>query len=227
VSPDGQARPGGPGHHLPRHRMSSRGRATVAAVLFLFLMLPQRPASAEPCSLTDPACLTDAVEETVRSVAKTVGSAEKTVNRTAEDVAETVDESGTEVVGQVGKVVDGLLGKGKDPGGGGGQDRPRAGRPGAKGGRGGKAVVTRHPEPRDPSLNLVFLTQAAVSAEGVRTPSEAAGAGGAIGTVARQLVFPAILAGMVLAFLAIQNRLDRRDPRLAAAPLGPEFLTFE
>jgi hypothetical protein len=32
---------------------------------------------------------------------------------------------------------------------------------------------------------------------------------------------------MVLAFLAIQNRLDRRDPRLARAPLGPEFLTFE
>jgi hypothetical protein len=32
---------------------------------------------------------------------------------------------------------------------------------------------------------------------------------------------------MVLAFLTIQNHLDRKDPRLASAPLGPDLLTFE
>jgi hypothetical protein len=40
------------------------------------------------------------------------------------------------------------------------------------------------------------------------------------------LVFPSILALIVVAFVAVQNRLDRRDPKLALAPIGPDVLTF-
>ena len=193
-------------------------------------MLLASPASADPCSLTDPECLTDSVEETVDTIEKAVGSAEETVNEAAEDLAETVDETSTEVVGEVGKVIDGLLGKEKenDPGGGGGgHDAPGAGRRRARDGRGETGFLTPRLEPRDPALDPLFRTPAAVPGVGVRAPSAGGGARGTIGTVARQLAFPAILAAMVLAFLAIQNRLDRRDPRLASAPLGPEFLMFE
>jgi hypothetical protein len=34
------------------------------------------------------------------------------------------------------------------------------------------------------------------------------------------------LALIVGAFLLAQNRLDRRDPRLALAPVGPDVLDF-
>jgi hypothetical protein len=39
-------------------------------------------------------------------------------------------------------------------------------------------------------------------------------------------VFPFALVLIVGAFLLVQNRLDRRDPRLALAPVGPDVLDF-
>jgi len=227
VSPDREGIIGEPGQHLPRHRRRLRGRAAVAAVLLLVLMAS--PAAADPCAVTDPECLTDTVETTVDAVEKTVGSAEETVDEGAEEVSQTVDDTTTEVVGQVGTVIDGLLGKGgeTDPGGrGDGKDEHEAGRPAGKGRRLEPGPVTRRLEPRDPSVTT-FPTQAAVYREPVGSPPGADRAGGTIGAAAKQLAFPALLAMMVLAFLVIQNRMDRTDPRLASAPLGPELLTFE
>jgi hypothetical protein len=227
VSPDRKGIIGEPGQHLPRHRRRLRGRAAVAAVLLLVLMAS--PAAADPCAVTDPECLTDTVKETVDAVEKTVGSAEETVDEAAEEVSQTVDETGAEVVGQVGTVIDGLLGKGgkPDPGGrGDGKDEPEAGRPAGRGGRHEPGPVTGRVEPRDPSVTT-FPTQGTVSRGPVASPPGADRAGGTIGAAAKQLAFPALLAMLVLAFLVIQNRMDRKDPRLASAPLGPELLTFE
>ncbi|MEA2452206.1 MAG: hypothetical protein QOG04_916 [Actinomycetota bacterium] len=39
---------------------------------------------------------------------------------------------------------------------------------------------------------------------------------------AQQAVFPALLTLMVIAFLMVQNRIDRRDPKLALAPVDSE-----
>jgi hypothetical protein len=203
--------------------MRFRGRAAVTAVLFLLLLAS--PAAADPCALTDPECLTNTVDDTVETVEQTADSAEDTVNETVEDTTRTVDETTTEVVGQVGKVVDGLLGKGGDPDpGGGGHDQPGAGTPGRQHGRGGEAGATLRLEPREPSIDALFRTPDAPSGDGT---APGAGRAGGIGAAAKQLAFPALLASLVLAFLVIQNRLDRRDPRLASAPLGPELLTFE
>jgi hypothetical protein len=204
-----------------------RGRATVPAVLFL--LLSAAPAAADPCALTDPECVTDSLKATVDTVEETVGSTGETIEGTAQEASQTVDETATEVVGQVGKVIDGLLGKegGTDPGGrGDGKDEPGAGRHAGKGGRGAKGSVTGRIEPRDPSVTS-FPTQGAVSRGPVGTSTEEDRAGGTIGTAAKQLAFPVLLATIVLGFLVIQNRLDRKDPRLASAPLGPELLTFE
>ena len=46
---------------------------------------------------------------------------------------------------------------------------------------------------------------------------------------AKALAFPLALAGLVLAFLAIQGRIGRKDPKLAAAPVHAEetSLTFQ
>jgi len=37
-------------------------------------------------------------------------------------------------------------------------------------------------------------------------------------SAARVFGFPVLLVGLVLAFLIVQKRIDRRDPRLALAP---------
>jgi hypothetical protein len=44
---------------------------------------------------------------------------------------------------------------------------------------------------------------------------------------AEALAFPLALAVIVLLFVAIQNRIDRKDPKLALAPVAPDLLRFE
>jgi hypothetical protein len=48
-----------------------------------------------------------------------------------------------------------------------------------------------------------------------------------IGQVAKALRFPAVLLGVILLFLGVQQRADRRDPKLANAPLGSRQETLE
>ena len=39
--------------------------------------------------------------------------------------------------------------------------------------------------------------------------------------------FPVLLALIVFAFLMLQGRIDRRDPKLALAPVKPDVVGFE
>jgi hypothetical protein len=50
--------------------------------------------------------------------------------------------------------------------------------------------------------------------------------GGTVVRTAKQLSFPLILAVIVALFVAIQNRVDRNDPKLALAPLTPDRMRF-
>jgi hypothetical protein len=60
---------------------------------------------------------------------------------------------------------------------------------------------------------------------GASPPTERSGV--SFENVVKGLVaFPLALALIVGAFLLAQNRLDRRDPRLALAPVGPDVLDF-
>ncbi len=42
----------------------------------------------------------------------------------------------------------------------------------------------------------------------------------------RTLAVPLALILLVIGFLFMQNRIDRKDPKLALAPVGSEHLTF-
>jgi hypothetical protein len=42
----------------------------------------------------------------------------------------------------------------------------------------------------------------------------------------RTLAFPLALIVLVIGFVIIQNRIDRKDPKLALAPAGSDYLTF-
>jgi hypothetical protein len=168
------------------------------------------------------------VEETVDTVKETVGSATETVDQTVEDGSEVIGDAASGVVGTVQDTVDGLLGKDKDPnpGGGDAEDR-RVRRDRAPGGsRRPEGLSTHRLEPRDLSMDSFFRGEGPIYRGRLVTPPGPSGIQGAIGAAAK-LAFPVLLASMVLAFLLIQNHLDRKDPRLASAPLGPDLLSFE
>jgi hypothetical protein len=44
---------------------------------------------------------------------------------------------------------------------------------------------------------------------------------------AKALAFPLALTLIVLLFVMVQNRIDRKDPKLALAPIAPDLLRFE
>jgi hypothetical protein len=49
----------------------------------------------------------------------------------------------------------------------------------------------------------------------------------AVGQVAGALRFPAALLCVILLFLALEQRADRRDPKLAEAPIADRQETLE
>jgi hypothetical protein len=72
-----------------------------------------------------------------------------------------------------------------------------------------------------PNLELSSTDEARI---GPTPPAERSGL--SIEDVVKGLTFPLALALIVGAFLLAQDRIDRRDPRLALAPLGPDILPF-
>ena len=49
---------------------------------------------------------------------------------------------------------------------------------------------------------------------------------GAVHVVARSLVVVLALLGVAVGFVVVQSRLDRRDPKLALAPVETEMMEF-
>jgi hypothetical protein len=204
-------------------------RALLAAIVMaLALMLTSPPAFADECALTDPNCLTDQIEDTVEAVEEAVGSGGDTVGEAAEDAAETVEGTLNDTTGTVRDIIDGLLGDGgnEDPGENKGKDAGRAGGGSARAGN-PDGFGSGRLAPRDPSFEPGTFGAGAGQRGRTQAIESGGGLGRAITDGVRDLAFPVLLVAVVLGFLAVQNRLDRRDPRLATAPVGPEFLTFD
>lgn len=80
-----------------------------------------------------------------------------------------------------------------------------------------------------PEIGRVFAPVVAPPpiADATGSPVEGSGrVGAAIGAVARSLAIVVALFGLTLAFAAIQDRLDRNDPRLSLAPIRSDVVTF-
>jgi hypothetical protein len=188
------------------------------------------------CAVLDPLCV---IEETgddgVGLVDETVGGIETPVD---DDVLSPLDEV-------VGPVVDTILGTVDDVIGGGGGEQPEP--PGDTGNEGGAqpGVHQGGPEPsgrRDrgtvdvagprghekPDLGRVFAPVAVPRpiADTSGSPVEGSGRGVAVGAVARSLAIVLALFASTLAFAAIQDRLDRNDPRLSLAPIRSDVMRF-
>jgi hypothetical protein len=171
------------------------------------------PASADECPPLDVTCVVDDVVDGGEAVADDpVGTVTDTVTSVVEDRVDQVNQ---------------LLGGGSQPppggggngggggiGGGGGSgtsdaaiDARRSGGTGFRGqGPSANILTTTHPIPDQRSLPERLATAAA----------------GAVESLA--VVF--VLLGVAVGFVLIQDRLDKRDPRLALAPIQSDVVRF-
>ena len=136
-------------------------------------------------------------------------------------------------VGQINGTVNGIVHPGGGgPGGGGGTG---GGGPGA-----GVGSSSTHPGASNPDAGTGAVNSNGNSSGGSNGSHGNAGSRqghstqGLLGRVgsqavraARQLTFPIALIVLALLFAAAQNRIDRNDPKLALAPIGPDVLRFE
>lgn len=199
----------------------------------------------------------DAVGDVTDTVGDVVGGATDTVGDAVGGVTDTVGDVVGDVTDTVGGVVDGVgdaVGGTADapPGSGpGGPVEPPAsvplpeparGRPGIDPPAVGPSRVDRLPASADaPSVTKDLRSPAAPQPAGVSLSDRAGGTvahptphrglghtiARAAAAAARHLAFPVALALIVAGFLLIQDRLDRRDPKLSLAPIRPEVATFD
>ena len=191
---------------------------------------------------------TETVEDTVD---ETTGDAEETVDGTVEETVETVEETVESVTGDTGETVDETIAPaigpvddvigapspstlpGTDPvpprtvdpapsGDGAGSGSGGAGSGGGDGAAGAPPGGISGPFALDPPTPG--------SALGIETTPPPRGflerLAGPVAEVASQVAFPLALAVLVLLFIAFQNRLDRKDPKLALAATSPDVLRF-
>jgi hypothetical protein len=197
---------------------------------------------ARGCPLTDPGCVIETVDDVVEPVTQVTDPVVDQVDQVVDPVTEVTDP----VVGTIGGVINGVEDTvdpivdvteppaqgdsdvGPDPRTGPGAPRSDSGDGRSDVGSGG---FVERPIPPPALVGGAFIP----SLESVRPisdvrigaspPTERSGV--SFENVVKGLVaFPLALALIVGAFLLAQNRLDRRDPRLALAPVGPDVLDF-
>jgi len=184
------------------------------------------------------------VEDTGTTVGGVVEDTGTTVGGVVEDTGNTIgDVVEREGTIDAGPVVGGVI-PGTQPGGTGVQPgsqevppgdgtRPGGGSsPDPGGAAGGSDPTPGVGSPATPSLVGVGIlpgTSGAVSAAvGHPLPDFIDEGSGALSgaRVARTLAFPLMLILLVIAFLVAQDRIDRKDPKLALAPVDADHLTF-
>jgi hypothetical protein len=199
-------------------------------------------APARGCPLTDPGCVIETVDDVVEPVTEVtdpvVDQVDQVVNPVTE-VTDPVDGTIGSVINGVEDTVDPIVDVTDPPAQGhtdvGSDPRTGPGAPPDDSGQGrsdvGSGGFVERPIPPPalvggefiPSLDSVRpISDVRI---GASPPTERSGV--SFENVVKGLVaFPLALALIVGAFLLAQNRLDRRDPRLALAPIGPDVLDF-
>ena len=203
-------------------------------------------APARGCLLTDPGCVIETVDDVVEPVTEVTDPVVDQVDQVVDQVVDPVTEVTDPVVGTIGGVINGvedtvdpIVDVTEPPAQGDSDVGPDArtgpGAPRGDSGNGrsdvGSGSFVERPIPPPALVGGAFIP----SLESVRPvsdvrigaspPTERSGV--SFENVVKGLVaFPLALALIVGAFLLAQNRLDRRDPRLALAPVGPDVLDF-
>ena len=226
-----------------------RLRALFALPLLALFLLGGR---AEACPLTNPNCAADqttkVVKDTVESAPpvedvteeatdtanETVDTVEETVTDTTKDVTETVDETLNPEEGSVDTPPPPE--EPREPGPGKGNQGPNRNGPGERRGERGEERDERRPSGTGPVQERSVrpdLNQPLPAGSLARTsskeilPADEDGLAESVLEAAKDFAFPLILTLLVGTFLAVQHRFDRRDPKLALAPVAHDYLSFE
>jgi hypothetical protein len=221
-------------------RLGMAGLMVVSA--FVLMSVP-----AMACAVTDLNCLPQTVADPVTAVQDTVDQTTTTVEDTAATVNKTVEPVTDAVKGVLGQVPDppdpgviddptGILpdvlgstvtqpsgpgatksgGNGTTNGPGGGNSRT------AGGGAVSPLSFGRGPVigPIAAQVSVTPAVSQSIPRQGLFDRIRSLG-------IEAVLAFPLALALIVLLFVAVQNRIDRKDPKLALAPVAPDLLRFE
>jgi hypothetical protein len=230
------------------HPFGTSLRALLLLAIGASFVLAAAPARAA-CPLTDLACVTETVTETVDEVAEPVTEVTDPVVGTIGDVVDRVEETVDPIVDKVEETVDPIVDEvapplpgpsinvtePPSPGDSGVTPDLQSG-PGAPQGDSGNGRSdhgsggsVEHPVPVQALVGSTFLSGLDPSPSsdvriGPSPPAERTGV--SLESVVKGFAFPLALMLIVGAFLLVQDRLDRRDPRLALAPVGPDVLDF-
>lgn len=218
------------------HPFDTSLRALLLLAIGCSLVVAAAPARAV-CALTDLACATGTVPATVAEVTEPVTEVTDPVTETIGGVVDEVNDTVRPIVDEVPQLPDPPVNV---------TDPPTSDESNAPGARTGSAdpsggsgngrsdqVSGSLVEPTVPVQALV--RDAFVSGLdpgpgsnvriGPSPPTEGAGVS-LQDLLTAGFAFPVALVLIVGAFLLVQDRLDRRDPRLALAPVGPDVLDF-
>lgn len=219
-------------------RPHRRARSRVAKLWVLTmgigsLIVLSAPAAHAGCPLLDPGCLTDTVNDVTGVVDHTVEGGVDLVEDTVKVVSGGAEETVEEAPKLVNDTVDDVAGSDDppvpvsetDP-----ADEPvREDSPDRSPGR-NAPTGAEAPSPlvdQGPVLDLTIVAPTRPRVVPSDPPGLLQRIGEAAGAVARQLSFPLALSVIVVAFVLFQNYLDRKDPKLAVAPIAADVMKFE
>lgn len=186
----------------------------------------------------------ETVDETVDQVVGVVENVGETVKQTTEKLAGTVEDTVDETVNTVDETVNtvndtvGAVDPVVAPPQPNGGSEQGSNDPAGNGSRPDTETSVVGPQGRGRSaptleeVDLVAETSPAgdtvvVNGTSSTSPLDQPGPfAGSLPEIARRLAFPLVLVGLVLGFVAIQNRLDRKDPKLALASTTRDVLNF-
>ncbi|HSL66816.1 MAG TPA: hypothetical protein VK977_01490 [Actinomycetota bacterium] len=213
------------------------GLLVVTAFVLMSVPAMACPVTDLSCTVADPVT---AVQDTVDQTTTTVEDTAATVNETVEPVTDAVKG----VVGQVpdppdpgliddptgilpdvlGSTVTQPSGPGATKSGGIGTTNGTGGGNPRTAGSGGTPSFGRGPVigPVAAPISFTPAVSQSIPRQGIFE-----GIGSLAIEAAKELAFPLALAVIVLLFVAVQNRIDRKDPKLALAPVAPDLLRFE
>lgn len=178
------------------------------------------------------AVVEETVDETVDQVVAAVENVGDTAKKTTDKVVDTVDDT-VDTVGDAVPALDPVAPPPPD-----GHSEQGANDPSGSGSRPDTEPTVVRPDRSHrsaPTLEEVALVSGTSPASDTvivtgtvsTSPFDPFGPfAGSLPEVARRLAFPLVLVGLVLGFVAIQNRLDGKDPKLALATTTRDVLKF-
>jgi hypothetical protein len=212
------------------------GRSTLIMMFTIAIVATGAATAHAACPVLDRLCvIEEAVDDGVALVEDTVGGIETPVDDVLDPLEEVVDPVVDTIFGTVDDVIGGGGGEQPEPPGGTGHDggaqpgvHQGGSEPSGRPDRGTVDIAGPRIHER-PDLGRVFVSVVVPRpiADATGSPVEGSGrVGVAIAAVARSLAIVLALFGSTLAFAAIQDRLDRNDPRLSLAPIRSDVVTF-